>query len=100
MRDCQQTATGQKKGQTPWFNILSLLLFIGPGNALLRITTSALANKELELTPPATSTPDPVLKIRYHGYHGRGTKGIWGDQRDVIVFLKTKIYQEVKTGET
>ena len=42
----------------------------------------------------------PVLKIRYHGYHGRGTKGIWGDQRDVIVFLKTKIYQEVKTGET
>ena len=30
----------------------------------------------------------PVLKIKYHGYHGRGTKGIWGDQRDVVVFLK------------
>ena len=27
----------------------------------------------------------PVLKIRSHGSHGRGTKGIWGDQRDVIV---------------
>ena len=26
---------------------------------------------------------DPVLKIRYHGYHGRGPKGIWGDQRVV-----------------
>ena len=26
-----------------------------------------------------------VLKIRSHGSHGRGTKGIWGDQRDVIV---------------
>ena len=47
-----------------------------------------------------TTVAAPVLKIRYHGYHGRGTKGIWGDQRDVIVFLKTKIYQEVKTGET
>ena len=23
----------------------------------------------------------PVLKINYHGYHGRGTKGNWGDQR-------------------
>ena len=29
----------------------------------------------------------PVLKIRYHGYHGRGTKGIWGDQRDVYCFF-------------
>ena len=31
------------------------------------------------------SFQDPVLKIRSHGSHGRGTKGIWGDQRDVIV---------------
>ena len=29
----------------------------------------------------------PVLKIRYHGYHGRGTKEIWGDQRDVYCFF-------------
>ena len=29
----------------------------------------------------------PVLKINYHGYHGRGTKGIWGDQRDVYCFF-------------
>ena len=29
----------------------------------------------------------PVLKIKYHGYHGRGTKGIWGDQRDVYCFF-------------
>ena len=29
----------------------------------------------------------PVLKIRYHSYHGRGTKGIWGDQRDVYCFF-------------
>ena len=27
----------------------------------------------------------PVLKIKSHGSHGRGTKGIWGDQRGVIV---------------
>ena len=34
----------------------------------------------------------PVLNINYRGYHGRGTKG--------TVFLKTKIDQEMKIGET
>ena len=46
----------------------------------------------------------PVLQINYHGYHGRGTKGIWGDQRVLLrytVFLKERanrvIYYVSKT---
>ena len=35
----------------------------------------------------------PVLKIKYHGYHGRGTKGIWGDQRDVYCFFVENIWE-------
>ena len=35
----------------------------------------------------------PVLKIKYHGYHGRGTKGIWGDQRDVYCFFCENIWE-------
>ena len=42
----------------------------------------------------------PVLKINNHGNHGRGTKGIWGDQRDgfasfgfpKIIVLSLKFY--------
>ena len=37
----------------------------------------------------------PVLKIRYHGYHGRGTKGIWGDQRDVYCFFFENIWEDL-----
>ena len=40
-----------------------------------------------------------VLEINCRDYHGRGTKGMLGDQRNVIVFLKTMINQEMKIGE-
>ena len=40
-----------------------------------------------------TGPRNPVLKIKYHGYHGRGTKGIWGDQRDVYCFFCENIWE-------
>ena len=40
-----------------------------------------------------------VLEINCRDYHGRGTKGMLGDQRNVTVFLKTMINQEMKIGE-
>ena len=67
------------------------------------LKTAFLSSKILDhLTLERASTP--VLQINYHGYHGRGTKGIWGDQRVLLrytVFLKERanrvIYYVSKT---
>ena len=56
---------------------LSPLVAAGP---LCRVV-----NHPFQVQAAEVEVVDPVLKINNHGNHGWGTKGIWGDQRDVIV---------------